>query len=207
MIRGLLERAKFKAVESGDCLAMGGLGVHRYDRLLDQGGGKGVNCIWFESWRQGPISPAVSADYPDFDRIARGMPMIGRRIFSGSTFEELAGYARAVVLPDPGGDWVLISGTTGFDYKTMTIAEIAEAQTHQCFANIAAALEQAELTLSDVVQLKGFIADAADFDVIAPIVGQYMRPARPTNTTVITQLVDPRMKIEIEITARGAPKS
>jgi enamine deaminase RidA (YjgF/YER057c/UK114 family) len=133
--------------------------------------------------------------------------MIGKRIFSGSTFEELAGYARAVVMPDAGGDWVMVSGTTGFDYKDMTIAGSADEQTHQCFVNIAAALEQAELSLSDVVRIRVYLSDATDFAVVAPIIGQYLRAARPANTTTVAQLVDPRMKIEIEVTARGKAKS
>lgn len=128
--------------------------------------------------------------------------MIGTRIFSGSTFEDLAGYARAVVLPDPGGDWVLVSGTTGFDYATMDISPDVETQTRQCFANISAALRKAGASLEDVVRINIFVAEEADFARVAPIVGEHMRPARPANTTVVSKLVDPRMKIEIEVTAR-----
>ncbi len=128
--------------------------------------------------------------------------MLGTRIFSGSTFEDLAGYARAVVLPDPGGDWILVSGTTGFDYVKMEISPGVEAQTHQCFANIAAALGKAGAGLDDVVRIRVYVVDAADFDLVAPIVGKYMGKARPANTTIVTRLVDTRMKIEIEVTAR-----
>ena len=124
--------------------------------------------------------------------------MTRQRISSGSSFEELAGYSRAVV----DGDWIFVSGTTGYDYKAGTIsADVAE-QTRQTFRNIAAALEQAGSSLADLVRIRVFLADPADFGVVAPIVGEHCRAARPANTTVVTPLVDPRMKIEIEVTAR-----
>lgn len=128
--------------------------------------------------------------------------MIGTRIFSGSSFEELAGYARAVVLTDPGGDWVLVSGTTGFDYRTMTISPDVAEQTRRCFVNISEALGRAGTTLEDVVRIHVYLAEANDFQKIAPIVGEHMGKARPANTTVVAQLVDTRMKVEIEVTAR-----
>jgi enamine deaminase RidA (YjgF/YER057c/UK114 family) len=124
--------------------------------------------------------------------------MARQRISSGSTFEELAGYSRAIV----DGDWVFVSGTTGFDYKAGTIAPDAVEQTHQCFRNIQWALEQAKSGLKDMVRIQIHITDPADFAKIAPVIGQYCREARPANTTVVAQLVDPRMKIEIEVTAR-----
>ncbi|MDP9137234.1 MAG: RidA family protein [Pseudomonadota bacterium] len=128
--------------------------------------------------------------------------MIGTRISSGSSFEALAGYSRAVVLADPGGDWVLVSGTTGFDYRTMQISPEVEKQTRQCFANIEAALAKAGASLADVVRVRIFLADRADFAKVAPIVGQHMSEAKPANTTVVAPLIDERMKIEIEVTAR-----
>ena len=128
--------------------------------------------------------------------------MVGTRIFSGSTFEDLAGYARAVVLPDPGGDWILVSGTTGFDYARMEIDPGVEEQTHRCFGNIAAALGKAGAELADVVRIRVYLADEADFRAVAPIVGKYMGEARPANTTIVAKFVDPRMRIEIEVTAR-----
>jgi enamine deaminase RidA (YjgF/YER057c/UK114 family) len=123
-----------------------------------------------------------------------------RLISSGSSFEAVAGYSRAVV----DGDWVLVSGTTGFDYSTMTIADDALAQTHQCFANIAAALAQAGLTLDDVVRVRYLLTDAALFERLAPVFGQYLGRARPAATAVIVGLIDPRMKVEIEVSARKA---
>lgn len=131
--------------------------------------------------------------------------MIGTRISSGSSFEALAGYSRAVVLADPGGDWVLVSGTTGFDYQTMRISPDVEEQTRQCFANIRSALEKAGASLADVVRIRVFLADQSDFAKAAPIIGQHTGEARPANTTVVTPLVDERMKIEIEVTARKGP--
>lgn len=123
-----------------------------------------------------------------------------RLISSGSSFEAVAGYSRAVV----DGDWVLVSGTTGFDYRTMTIADDAVAQTHQCFANIAAALAQAGLTLDDVVRVRYLLTDAALFERLAPVFGEYLGRARPAATAVIVGLIDPRMKVEIEVSARKA---
>jgi enamine deaminase RidA (YjgF/YER057c/UK114 family) len=124
--------------------------------------------------------------------------MARRHIFSGSTFEELAGYARAVV----DGDFVFVSGTTGFDYATMTISDDPVAQTEQTFANIRAALTQAGSRLEDVVRARIFIAERDDFPVIAPVIGKHFRDIRPANTTVCCQLADPRMKVEIEVTAK-----
>jgi enamine deaminase RidA (YjgF/YER057c/UK114 family) len=121
-----------------------------------------------------------------------------RLISSGSSFEKLAGYSRAVV----DGDWVFVSGTTGFDYGAMTIAEDVVEQTHQCFRNIQAALSEAGASLADVVRARYYVADAALFPTVAPIFGHYFGEARPTSTAIICGLVDPRMKIEIEVTAR-----
>lgn len=119
-------------------------------------------------------------------------------ISSGSDFERVAGYSRAVV----DGRWVFVSGTTGFDYAAGTIAGPVEEQTHQTFRNIASALEKAGAGLKDVVRVRVYLSDAADFPKVAPILGEYLGDVRPANTTVVCQLVDPRMKVEIEVTAR-----
>lgn len=131
--------------------------------------------------------------------------MRGHRVSSGSSFEELASYSRAVVLPDAGGDWVMVSGTTGFDYAAMTISADVTAQTHQVFRNIAQALEKAGSSLNEVVRIRVYLAEAKDFAKVAPIVGQYMHAAMPANTTVVAPLVDERMLIEVEVTARKLP--
>lgn len=126
--------------------------------------------------------------------------MSGRRLISsGSSFEVLAGYSRAVV----DGDMVYVAGTTGFDYAHMTISEDPVVQTHQCFANISSALAQAGLSLDDVLRVRYLLTDAALFEPLAPIFGQYFAKARPAATAMIVGLVDPRMKIEIEVTARS----
>ena len=125
--------------------------------------------------------------------------MSRRLISSGSAFEALAGYSRAVV---DGGD-VFVSGTTGFDYATMTIAEDPVAQTHQCMRNIEQALAQAGCGLDDVVRVRYLLADAALFERLAPIFGEYFARARPAATAIVVGLVDARMKIEIEVTARA----
>lgn len=125
--------------------------------------------------------------------------MTGRRfISSGSRFEGVMGYSRAVV----DGDWVHVSGTTGYDYGTMTIAEDVVAQAEQTFRNIAAALQQAGASLDDVVRVTYYLTDAAWFEAVAPVCGQYFAKARPAATALICQLIDPAMKIEIEVTAR-----
>jgi enamine deaminase RidA (YjgF/YER057c/UK114 family) len=121
-----------------------------------------------------------------------------RLISSGSSFEAIAGYSRAVVE----GDYVHVSGTTGFDYSTMTIDPDPAAQARQCFRNIAAALEQAGCSLDDIVRVRYFLVDAALFEQLAPIFGEHLGTARPAATALVCGLVDARMKIEIEVTAR-----
>jgi len=124
--------------------------------------------------------------------------MAVQRISSGSSFEALAGYSRAVV----DGDTVLVAGTTGFDYATMRIEDDPLAQCHQCFRNLAAALAQAGCTLDDVVRVRYYLTDARLFEVLAPVFGQYFAQARPAATAIVCGLVDPRMRLEIEVTAR-----
>jgi enamine deaminase RidA (YjgF/YER057c/UK114 family) len=128
--------------------------------------------------------------------------MIGKRISSNSKFEKLAGFARAVVLPDPGGDWVLISGTTGYDYQTGRISGDVSEQTRQAFLNIRAALTEAGCTLDDLVRIRVFLARQEDFETVARIVGEHCYSARPANTTVVAALAEPQILVEIEVTAR-----
>lgn len=120
-----------------------------------------------------------------------------RLISSGSSFEAVAGYSRAVV----DGDTVHVSGTTGFDYATMTIEPDPVAQCRQCFRNIAAALGEAGCTLDDVVRVHYYLTDAALFERLAPIFGEVFGRARPAATAIVCGLIDPRMAIEIEVTA------
>jgi enamine deaminase RidA (YjgF/YER057c/UK114 family) len=126
-------------------------------------------------------------------------PMRPRRLISsGSSFEAVAGYSRAVV----DGDYVHVAGTTGFDYAAMRIDEDAVAQTRQCFRNIEAALAQAGSSLDEVVRVNYYLVNAADFERLAPIFGEMFHSARPAATAIVCGLVDARMKIEIEVTAR-----
>lgn len=124
--------------------------------------------------------------------------MARRLISSGSSFERSWGYSRAVV----DGEWVFVSGTTGFDYKTMTIEGDAASQTRQVFKNIVAALAEAGASLADVVRAHYYLPDAADWPTIAPVLGEFFGAIRPAATAIVCDLVDPRMKIEIEVTAR-----
>ena len=103
------------------------------------------------------------------------------------------------------GDWIHVAGTTGFDYSKMTISDDLAVQTRQVFANIAAALKQADATLDDVVRVTYYLAEREYFTKVAPILGEYFARARPAATAVVCGLVDARMKIEIEVTARKGP--
>ena len=124
--------------------------------------------------------------------------MARRLISTDSIFEERIGYSRVVV----DGDWVFVSGCTGFDYETNTISDDVAEQTHQVFRNITEALEKAGSRLEDVVQSRVIVAERVDFETVTPVLRSYFRDIRPTNTTFICGLADPRMKVEIEVTAR-----
>ncbi|MBC7601290.1 MAG: RidA family protein [Ramlibacter sp.] len=124
--------------------------------------------------------------------------MTRRLISSGSMFEEQMGYSRAVV----DGDWVFVSGTTGFDYGTMTIVDDVVGQAEQCFKNIAAALEQAGSSMADVVRVTYVLPNSADFEPCWPVMRRYFGDVRPAAMMISAGLADARMKIEIEVTAR-----
>jgi len=128
--------------------------------------------------------------------------MTRRLIGSGSTFEKEIGYSRAVV----DGEWVFVSGTTGFNYATMSICENLLEQTEQCFANIAAALASAGATLADVVRVTYILPRAEDFPACWPVLRRHLGEVRPAATMISAGLADPRMKIEIEVTARRSTK-
>lgn len=124
--------------------------------------------------------------------------MIGRRIYSGSPYEEMLGYARAVV----DGTMVYVSGTTGLDPVTKRFPPSVEAQAEQCFRTIEAALHQAGTTLANMLRVRIYVASRAELERIKPIIKHYCDAARPANTTVICDLVDEEMRVEIEVTAR-----
>ena len=124
--------------------------------------------------------------------------MTRRLISSGSSFEQDIGYSRAVV----DGDWVFVSGTTGFDYGTMSISDNLMDQTEQCFKNIEAALRQADATLADVVRVTYIVPKAERFADCWPVLRKYFGAVRPAATMISAGLADPRMQIEIQVTAR-----
>jgi enamine deaminase RidA (YjgF/YER057c/UK114 family) len=123
--------------------------------------------------------------------------MARRLISSGSTFEQEIGYSRAVV----DGNWVFVSGTTGFDYQSMTISDALVEQTEQCLRNIQTALEQAGSSLRDVVRVTYVLPNAANFPQCWPVLRKYFGDVRPAAMMISAGLADPRMQIEIEVTA------
>lgn len=128
--------------------------------------------------------------------------MSRRLISSGSPFERDIGYSRAVV----DGDWVFVSGTTGFDYSTMTISDDIVEQAEQCFKNINAALSGAGCTLKDVVRVRYILPDREDFESCWTVLCKYFGEIRPAATMIVAGLSDPRMRIEIEVTAHLSSK-
>jgi enamine deaminase RidA (YjgF/YER057c/UK114 family) len=123
--------------------------------------------------------------------------MTRKLISSGSTFEAQIGYSRAVVA----GNWVFVSGTTGFDYSTMSIADGLLEQTEQCLRNIESALRQADASLQDVVRVTYVLPNGSEFEQCWPVLRKYFGEVRPAAMMLSAGLADPRMKIEIEVTA------
>ena len=123
--------------------------------------------------------------------------MSRKLISSGSTFEKEMGYSRAVVQ----GDWVFVSGTTGFNYETMTIEEDVAAQTEQCFKNIKSVLEQAGSSIDKIVRVTYILPKASDFELCWPVLKKYLGDVRPAATMFSAGLFDEKMKIEIQVTA------
>ncbi|MBU2761815.1 RidA family protein [Acidithiobacillus sulfurivorans] len=123
--------------------------------------------------------------------------MTRKLISSGSSFEQEIGYSRAVVA----GEWVFVSGTTGFDYSSMTIAEGLLEQTEQCLKNIASTLQQAGSSLDDVVRVTYVLPNGSEFSECWPVLRKYFSEVRPTAMMISAGLADPRMRIEIEVTA------
>ena len=118
-------------------------------------------------------------------------------ISSGSEFETGIGYSRAVV----DGDYIFVSGTTGFNYETMAIPEDIAAQAEQCFKNIEAALNEAGAGLRDVVRVRYIVPHRDNFEPCWPVCRKYLGAARPAATMLVAGLLDERMQIEIEVTA------
>lgn len=123
--------------------------------------------------------------------------MSRERISQGSDFEQTIGYSRAVV----DGRWVFVAGTTGFDYSTMTIADDIVEQVDQALANIDDALTRADSCAADVVRVRYLLPNGDDFEACWPALRRYFGDARPAATMMVVGLQDPRMRIEIEVTA------
>ena len=124
--------------------------------------------------------------------------MTRRLISSGSEFERVAGYSRAVV----DGDMCFVSGTTGYDYATMTLPESVEAQTRNILATIGDVLGEAGFAFADIVRARYIVADRAYVDRVLPILGEAFGEVRPAATLVVAGLIRPEIKIEIEVTAK-----
>lgn len=124
--------------------------------------------------------------------------MARKLISSGSDFENMIGYSRAVV----DGEWIFVSGTTGFDYESMSISNDVVEQTEQCFQNIIWALKQADSTLNDIVRVRYILPNSEDFEKCWPVLRKYFGEIRPSATMISANLADKRMKIEIEVTAK-----
>ena len=122
-----------------------------------------------------------------------------RLISSGSPFEKSWGYSRAVV----DGDMVFVSGTTGYDYATMTMPEGIEAQARNIYKTIAKVLAEAGASLPDIVRLQTFVTDAKDCEAALNVQGELFAAIRPAAAIyVVSGLARPEMRIEIEATAR-----
>ena len=128
-----------------------------------------------------------------------GVYILRKKISSGSKFEKIVGYSRAVV----DGEWIFVSGTTGYDYKNDTISDDVVEQTEQCINNIKSALSEANSSLEEIIRIRVYINDNKYFlGEVGQILGKYFGDIKPANTTVVTGFVDDQIKIEIEVTAR-----
>jgi len=127
--------------------------------------------------------------------------MNSKLISSGSEFESKIGYSRAVV----DGDYVFVSGTTGYDYQSMTISANVVEQAEQCFQNIATALAEAGSSLDRIVRVRYIFPDRSDFEPCWSVFRKYLGRARPAATIIIADLLEDKMKLEIEVTARIGP--
>ncbi len=124
---------------------------------------------------------------------------MGRRLISsGSFFEDMAGYSRAVV----DGDWIFMAGTSGHDHKAGTIEEGTIEQTRQSLKNISEGLAEAGASFEDVVRIRVFVGDRADIVPVSGVLKEVFDDIRPANTTIVCTLAEPEMKVELEVTAR-----
>lgn len=124
--------------------------------------------------------------------------MTRRLISSGSPFEKVAGYSRAVAE----GDWCWVAGTTGYDYATITMPDDVADQARNAMGTIARALTDAGFSLADVVRATYIVTNAAYAEAVFPVVGSFFGEIRPAATMIVAGLIRPEMKVEIEVTAR-----
>ncbi len=124
-----------------------------------------------------------------------------RLISTGSLFEKQAGYSRAVAIKTPDDNWCLVSGTTGYDYTTMTMPKSVFDQARNCLETIKSALGEAGFLLSDVVRANYIVTAPEHVDDVFVVTGEYFAEIRPAATMIIAGLIRPEMKIEIEVTA------
>lgn len=132
--------------------------------------------------------------------------MTRRLISTGSPFERQAGYSRAVVEETLEGVWVFVAGTTGYDYRTMTMPQDVADQTRNCLETIASALDEGGLALADVVRANYIVTDSDHVDAVFAVLGSYFGDIRPAATMIVAGLTKPEMLVEIEVTA-FRPKS
>ena len=125
--------------------------------------------------------------------------MSRRLISTGSPFEKAAGFSRAVI----DGDFAFVSGTTGYDYTTMTMPGDVTSQTRNCFKTIEAALKDGGFAMADIVRATYYITGPSDADAVLAICGENLGDIRPAATLlVVAGLLKPEMKVEIEVTAK-----
>lgn len=119
-------------------------------------------------------------------------------ISSGSPFEKEAGYSRAVV----DGDWVFVSGTTGYDYTAMIMPEGVEAQTRNTFITIQNVLEEAGATMADIVRVRYYVTKRNDAAALMKVAGDVLGDIRPAATLIICDLLEEEMLVEVDVTAK-----
>lgn len=118
-------------------------------------------------------------------------------ISSGSKMEQLASYSRALRY----GDRVFLSGTTGYDYASMSIHPDAKEQCLQLFRNAEKALAEAGTSLKEVVMTRIYCPSPEDFEAITPILGDKFRGIMPASVGILADLVRPEIRVEIEMEA------
>ena len=122
-----------------------------------------------------------------------------KRFYTGSKYEELAGYCRAVCDDD---GWIFVSGTVGYDFKTGQLPETARGQTAQALLTIEEAMAEASATMADIVRIRVYVPNPDDVVEVSAVIKAKLGSVRPANTTICSPLAVPKCKVEIEVTAR-----